>query len=704
MRLPEGMQTVVVTGQYLHPDGRPCRGSILVEPEPAQLTSAEQGLIVLGRAEAQLDESGRFTLELLATDAAGITPSGWTYRVTERWSDAPGRTYSLALPAAEPTVSLPAATPLPDTERAPARTRRADGGQARVADLGHAGSGRRQSATTAGRVGPMVYNAREYGLAGDGVTNDQPALQALVNALGAAYAADGLGRVIYCPPGVYSIRDAGTVWRSGVSLTGAGPGVTRFMLSNPSNRADPTPLAFFTEIQHGAGRDNHLADCTFAHFEIDGSGVEVAGYNVLAKGLGMQYMLRAYFHHLYIHDTGATGLGCDFLQDTMIESVVVERCGRLDPGEEMGGAGFGIGGWGGIERLTISDCTAVGNGTNGIFLEMQQGMWPPPRGIRIVGCHAEGNRFGISDWGADGLTVSACTMTANHEAGFDVSAHGTSTVAGRGGIVTDCVIDRNIRDGLAIGNTPGRYTFRGNRISANGRYGYWEHNLPVGDQEPAGVIVLDGNEIWDNALDGVRTDAATVDAALVDNRVRNNGRRCEPALSGGGDSVSYTPTSVLDTRAHWRPDGHLGKQLRVGAQRAIVTGNSATELSLAPLRPGATTAWIVAIPAAGTPYSLPDAPRLRAGIALACPTSSPTIRDNRIWDSQYHKTQTHGLWITESGTCVSGWVEDNNLEGNAIEAGHFDTAPSGGHWRNNHGIKRRQLTGGGHSFVRSRAQ
>ena len=37
----------------------------------------------------------------------------------------------------------------------------------------------------------VVCNARDHGLAGDGVTNDQPALQALVDALGAAYAADG---------------------------------------------------------------------------------------------------------------------------------------------------------------------------------------------------------------------------------------------------------------------------------------------------------------------------------------------------------------------------------------------------------------------------------------------------------------------------------------------------------------------------------
>jgi hypothetical protein len=537
-------------------------------------------------------------------------------------------------------------------------------------------------------AGPRQYDARRCGLAGDGIINDQPALQALVDALGAAYAADGLGRVIYCPPGNYAIRDASVVWRSGVSLVGAGPGVTRFLLSNPANRADPTTLAVFTASWHGANPDNHLADCTFERFEIDGSGVALAGYNVFAKGLYLQYMLRGRFRDLHIHDTVATGLGCDFLQDTMIESVLVERCGRLNSGAEIGGAGFGVGvgGWGGVERFTISDCTAVGNGANGFFVELQREFRLRPRGIRIIGCHAEDNYNGISDWGADGMVVSACTMIGNRVAGYNVSSYGTSHTAGQGGIVADCVIDRNLGDGLAVGNTPGRYTFRGNRISANGRHGYAERNLPLGDQGPAGLIVLDGNEIWDNALDGVRSDAVTVDAALVDNRVQGNGRRAEPAARGAGRSVSYTATSVTDTGARWLPDGHLGKWLTVGAQRVVVIGNSATRLDLAPLRPGATTAWPAGTPGAGTPYRLPGAPAPRAGITLASPTGSPTIRGNRIWDGRRCKTQDYGLWITDSGTCVSGRVEDNDLAGNGCGAVRFDTAPSGGRWRDNYGI------------------
>src|SRR5258706_9829687 len=203
-----------------------------------------------------------------------------------------------------------------------------------------------------------VVDGRAHGLAGDGVTNDQPALARLVDALGDAVAADGVPRTIHCPAGVYAIREAGPVWRSGVSLIGDGPSAARFVLSNPGAPATPTPLAFFTTLQHGAAADRPIADVTFAGFEIDGSAVTLPSYDVLAKGLGLQYVLRGHFRDLYVHDTPATGFGCDFLQDTFVERVLAVHCGRLDTGWEKGGAGIGIGvgGWGDVERLTVSEC------------------------------------------------------------------------------------------------------------------------------------------------------------------------------------------------------------------------------------------------------------------------------------------------------------------------------------------------------------
>jgi hypothetical protein len=530
---------------------------------------------------------------------------------------------------------------------------------------------------------PLTVDAHEHGVLGDGTTNDQPAFQALVDAMGAACAADGRPRIIHVPPGRYVMLDQPTLWHSGVSLIGAGRGATCFVLGNPHNPRQPVPLAWFTAALHGAGQDNHLADITFAHFEVDGSGVETEEYDPLAKGIGLQYVLRGRFSDLYVHDTAATGFGCDFLQDTVVEGVLATRCGRQDPGEKMGGAGLGmgIGGWGRVERLTVTACTATGNGTNGIFVELQRDDWVPPRGIRITACHAEGNRYGISDWGADGLLVTSSIMIGNHEAGFDVSAQGTSGLGGRGGIVTGCVIDGNVRDGIGFGNTPGPYAFRGNRISGNGRYGYWEHNLAGGDQEPTVDIVLESNDIRDNALDGIRVDAALRDVTIVANRIRDNGRRAAPATSGGGDGVRFGSLSMTDENAEWPPDGHRGKELTVGQQSAVVTFNTATELALAPVRPGADTAWSDGAPGPGSVYRLPDAPGPRAGLTAAAAVAGAHLHGNRIWDDQRQKTQTHGIWITHDGSWTGGQVLGNDLDGNASTATRFDTRPSDSRWR-----------------------
>lgn len=561
---------------------------------------------------------------------------------------------------------------------------------------------RRTAPATA--TAPLTADAHEYGLVGDGTTDDGPALQKLVDALGEATAADGRPRTVRVPAGRYAVRDRPVLWRSGVSLIGAGRGATCFALGNPGAPARPVPLAWFTTAQHGAGRDHHIADVTFAHFEIDGSQVRTEEYEVLAKGLGLQYVLRGRFSDLYIHDTAATGFGCDFLQDTVVEGVLAERCGRQDPGEKMGGAGIGIGvgGWGPVERLAVTDCTARGNGTNGIFLELQQDDWAPPRGIRVTACHTEDNRYGISDWGADGLLVTGCTMLGNHVAGFDVSAQGTTSVGGRGGIVTGCVVDGNAGDGITLGNTPGPYAFHGNRVSGNGRYGYWQHNLAGGDQEPAADIVLESNDIHDNALDGIRVDAPLHEPAIFGNRVRNNGRRAAPGAEGDGTGVRCEPLSLTDENADWLPGGHRGKELTVGDRdagatagvpaevsagvvTAVVVDNTATRLTLAPVRPGAETAWPDGTPAPGTPYRLPDSPAPRAGLTAAAAVTHPYVQGNRVRDDGHPRTQTHALWIARGATWTGGRVSGNDFGGNASAATRFDSAPNGGRWQDNDG-------------------
>ena len=115
MPLPIGLSAVTVSGTYKHPDGTAMSGKLLFTPEPAILTSGAHGTLLLGTIEATL-VNGVMTATLLATDDPDVTPSGWTYRVQERWYDAPGRSYPLSLPAAAPTVDLADVAPTAPAE------------------------------------------------------------------------------------------------------------------------------------------------------------------------------------------------------------------------------------------------------------------------------------------------------------------------------------------------------------------------------------------------------------------------------------------------------------------------------------------------------------------------------------------------------------------------------------------------------------
>ncbi|MDQ0694219.1 glycerophosphodiester phosphodiesterase [Streptomyces sp. W4I9-2] len=117
MALPDDLPTVTLTGTYTHPDGSPMKGSVSVTPLPRKVVSADTGLTVQGRAKETISETdGTVTLTVLATDAPGINPTGFTYRVDIAFHDAIGDSFIVELPSAAPDVKLPAITPASPSE------------------------------------------------------------------------------------------------------------------------------------------------------------------------------------------------------------------------------------------------------------------------------------------------------------------------------------------------------------------------------------------------------------------------------------------------------------------------------------------------------------------------------------------------------------------------------------------------------------
>jgi hypothetical protein len=107
--LPASLHTVTVTGRFETPDGIPQTGTVTFDPAPTVLTSSD--VIVSGRVSVTLDATGSFSAALLATDEPAVSPSGWTYTVTEDITGRLKRVYPLSLPYAAPTVALSAVAP-----------------------------------------------------------------------------------------------------------------------------------------------------------------------------------------------------------------------------------------------------------------------------------------------------------------------------------------------------------------------------------------------------------------------------------------------------------------------------------------------------------------------------------------------------------------------------------------------------------------
>ena len=106
MPLPAGVEKVTVTaGEPLTTfDGALAKGRLYFTG-PDLVTIGEDDVVLGGTAEVVL-EDGEFSKTLVATDASGMSPSGWTYRVVAALTNGPGWVRYVSLPKASPAVKL----------------------------------------------------------------------------------------------------------------------------------------------------------------------------------------------------------------------------------------------------------------------------------------------------------------------------------------------------------------------------------------------------------------------------------------------------------------------------------------------------------------------------------------------------------------------------------------------------------------------
>lgn len=400
------------------------------------------------------------------------------------------------------------------------------------------------------------YNVKDFGALGDGVTDDSDAIQAAVDT-----AFDDGGGLVVLPHGVY-ILSKPIYWRSNISLIGAGIG---------KSILKPIGSTSFSAIQNiDQTKDDPLVNCTFMNFEIDGSGIDLPYYSLGSKGLFILYIRRALFQNLYIHDTIGTGLGCDFLDDSIIDNVVVENCGRLwEPGQ-LGGAGIGIGtgAWEDNEGLVISNCHARNCGNYGIFCEHQwTGIYA--KFIRIENCSATGGKnIGISNKGNWNMVVSNCIMSDNATSGFAVEDYSKDC------ILSDCIITDNGRHGIEFNHRIQNYKIDNCIIARNANRGIYAlfawgnmSNLTIKNNDIyenfAGVslvnsvgysveiIELFSNKVFRNNSFGIEISVPITNFWIENNKVFDNGiNPGNESFSGFGVVITNNATNISIKNNH----------------------------------------------------------------------------------------------------------------------------------------------------------
>lgn len=184
MPLPGDINTITVTGTYLNPAGAAMSGTVSFVPSTPILVDTV-GSVLLGGVGTTVALSGSGAFSVVLPCTGQLTPSNWSYTVTETIAGLSPRSYSISIPhSLGTTVDISTLSPI-----VPA------------------------SITVSS---PAWVNVQTYGATGNGTTDDTAAIK---NALAALPANGG---TIYFPAGQYLITSTLTVATTGTTFQGDG--------------------------------------------------------------------------------------------------------------------------------------------------------------------------------------------------------------------------------------------------------------------------------------------------------------------------------------------------------------------------------------------------------------------------------------------------------------------------------------------------
>ncbi|WP_405991111.1 glycosyl hydrolase family 28-related protein [Streptomyces sp. NBC_00986] len=244
-------------------------------------------------------------------------------------------------------------------------------------------------------------NIRDYGAAGDGITDDAPAIQAAI-----AAASTAGGGTLYVPAGRYTLG-AALNWASNVNALGAGDRVSILQATNQNldliTGTDISGVTLQGLQLSGPGRGFGSA-VRFTRFSAP-STANITIRDVLIQSMGgdgvfCHELSESVLHRVRVRTCGGVGFHLQAPQDTVLGGASTSLIGCSAEGNV--GAGYWLDG---MSYTSLSACAAMGS-PSGYRLDTCTG-------VALTGCGAEQCTTGLTVYGGKGTNVSGFVTKAS---------------------------------------------------------------------------------------------------------------------------------------------------------------------------------------------------------------------------------------------------------------------------------------------------
>lgn len=367
-------------------------------------------------------------------------------------------------------------------------------------------------------------------------TDDSAAIQSAITA-----ATTGSGGTLVLPQAQCVIASP-IVVASKVSIIGAGQ--NKSSLKWLSTQSMGTGFEGAITGNLSGSQSTPLYDNKFADFEIDMANAFTSTYQYYEKCIDIRYMVRPIFQNLYMHDSIATCLGVDFIEQGTIINNTIVNAGRLQANANQDGDAIAMEISGGftpnLESTIITGNHIINPHHYGIEIESNSGQ---NNIITIISNNEintiQNNSIGIEDNGGTAAIITGNTLisTASAPIGYGISNRGgpVSTYNGNYGIISDNTIN-GFKDGIGflpaqLGGGPyGYYHIENNTIFNAARYGVVLFGL-TGTTIPD--MMISDNTIMSNGVAGIAVAPGVGNSTFTNLNISGNSLSSNGSASSG---------------------------------------------------------------------------------------------------------------------------------------------------------------------------